>query len=90
MGYTGTGPATQPPSGLTHTYDREHGGQRPAEGFFRSSNYDHLYRFEICDGLELARADPDYNAIRPHKAIGMATASPSTYKPHQAEPVSHT
>lgn len=47
------------------------------ERFFRSIKYDHLYRREIGDGVELAHHVENYrhiyNAIRPHEAIDMAT-----------------
>lgn len=47
------------------------------ERFFRSIKYDHLYRRDIGDGVDLARHVDNYrhiyNAIRPHEAIDMAT-----------------
>lgn len=46
------------------------------ERFFESLKYEHLYRREIGDGVELATQVDSfrtiYNSIRPHEAIGMA------------------
>ena len=46
------------------------------ERFFGAVKYEHLYRRDITDGLELAaqaRAyHKTYNTIRPHQAIAMA------------------
>lgn len=46
------------------------------ERFFGALKYEHLYRHDIGDGVQLAAHTENfktiYNAIRPHEAIGMA------------------
>ena len=66
------------------------------ERFFQAIKYEHLYRHEISDGLELeAHIDSyldTYNLIRPHEAIAFARpidaylTNPDTLVPTRATP----
>lgn len=51
--------------------------QRPCGGFFGALKYDHLYREEIRDGVQLADEVVTYlrlyNRRRPHEALGFRT-----------------
>ena len=69
------------------------------ERFFQAIKYEHLYRRDIADGIQLA-AETDsyrttYNSIRPHEAIAMARPldryhqTPTT-QPKNKETVSNT
>ena len=69
------------------------------ERFFQAIKYEHLYRRDIDDGIQLAaQADSyqtTYNSIRPHEAIAMARPldryrqTPTT-QPKNKETVSHS
>ena len=63
---------------ITHIRTRHRAPQTNGviERFFGAAKYEHLYRRDIADGIELA-AEADsyrtiYNHIRPHQAIAMA------------------
>ena len=63
---------------ITHVRPRNRAPQANGviERFFQAAKYEHLYRRDIADGIELA-AEADsyraiYNHIRPHQAIAMA------------------
>lgn len=64
---------------LAHVRTRHHAPETNGvvERFNGSLKYEHLYRHEIADALELADEAEAYralyNAVRPHEAIGFAT-----------------